>query len=199
MRTEHRLFGRRWRACSNARWATRRGGIGKAGRGLRAGRDASWFSAASRWWATTITSSTGALSRKADHSRGGRDGRTGSEAGHRQDGHDGGKDAEGNPLEFGHLVAPFTDGVDHDHFFSFRMDIDVDGPRTTSRWTSWCSTSCRRRARGRRFGRCRPRRMDNEGKAMQNISIEHPAMWRFVNPDGTTRWVIRPALRSCLG
>jgi primary-amine oxidase len=93
-----------------------------------------------------------------------------------------GKDAEGNPLEFGHLVAPFTDGVDHDHFFSFRMDIDVDGtknnfevdklvqyklPATSARKTIWAMS---------------PKTMDNEGTAMQNISIEHPAMWRFVNP-----------------
>ena len=93
-----------------------------------------------------------------------------------------GKDAEGNPLEFGHLVAPFTDGVDHDHFFSFRMDIDVDGPKnnfevdklvqyklpaTSARKTIWAMS---------------PKTLDNEGTAMQNISIEHPAMWRFVNP-----------------
>jgi primary-amine oxidase len=93
-----------------------------------------------------------------------------------------GKDAEGNPLEFGHLVAPFTDGVDHDHFFSFRMDIDVDGtknnfevdklvqyklPAASARKTIWAMS---------------PKTLDNEGTAAQNISIEHPAMWRFVNP-----------------
>ena len=38
-----------------------------------------------------------------------------------------GQGSEGNPVEFGHLVAPNTDGVDHDHFFSFRLDLDVDG------------------------------------------------------------------------
>jgi primary-amine oxidase len=85
-------------------------------------------------------------------------------------------------VEFGHLVAPNTDGVDHDHFFSFRLDMDVDGtknnfevdklvqyklPATSARKTIW---AMKRRSIG------------TEGSAMQNISMEHPAMWRFVNP-----------------
>jgi primary-amine oxidase len=93
-----------------------------------------------------------------------------------------GKDPEGNTVEFGHLVAPYTDGVDHDHFFSFRLDLDVDGtannfevdklvqyklPPTSPRKTIWAM-----------MAKC----MSNEGTAMQNISMEHPAMWRFVNP-----------------
>jgi primary-amine oxidase len=94
-----------------------------------------------------------------------------------------GKDPEGNMVEFGHMVAPNTDGVDHDHFFSFRMDIDVDGtknnfevdklvqyklPASSARKTIWAMA---------------PKTIDNESGAAQNISIEHPAMWRFVNPD----------------
>jgi primary-amine oxidase len=93
-----------------------------------------------------------------------------------------GKDPAGNPVEFGHLVAPNTDGVDHDHFFSFRLDLDVDGtannfevdklvqyklPASSARKTIWAMA---------------PQCIDTEGNVMQNISIEHPAMWRFVNP-----------------
>ena len=94
-----------------------------------------------------------------------------------------GKDAEGNTVEFGHLVAPNTDGVDHDHFFSFRLDIDVDGtknnfevdklvqyklPANSARKTIWAmKADC----------------IGTEGSAMQDISMQHPAMWRFVNPD----------------
>ena len=94
-----------------------------------------------------------------------------------------GKDPEGNTVMFGHLVAPNTDGVDHDHFFSFRLDLDVDGtknnfqvdklvqyklPPTSARKTIWAMKSdC----------------IGTEGSAMQDLSMQHPAMWRFVNPD----------------
>jgi primary-amine oxidase len=94
-----------------------------------------------------------------------------------------GKDPEGNTVEFGHLVAPNTDGVDHDHFFSFRLDLDVDGtknnfevdklvqyklPANSARKTIWAmKADC----------------IGTESSAMQDISMQHPAMWRFVNPD----------------
>jgi primary-amine oxidase len=94
-----------------------------------------------------------------------------------------GKDPEGNTVEFGHLVAPNTDGVDHDHFFSFRLDLDVDGvknnfevdklvqyklPPASARKTIWAmKADC----------------IGTEGSAMQDLSMQHPAMWRFVNPD----------------
>jgi len=92
-----------------------------------------------------------------------------------------GVDAKGNPLEFGHLIAPGLDGVDHDHFFSFRLDIDVDGtknsfmddklvqyklPVTTGRKTIWAM---------------QPTMIHTEGEAMRDVSIEHPEMWRFAN------------------
>ena len=31
--------------------------------------------------------------------------------------------------EYGQFVGPYSIGINHDHFFSFRLDFDVDGPR----------------------------------------------------------------------
>ena len=94
-----------------------------------------------------------------------------------------GKDENGKALEFGHLVAPGLDGVDHDHFFSFRLDLDVDGTKnsfmqdklvqykldpktTTGRTTIWAM---------------QPSMLSKESEAQLNTSIEHPQMWRFAN------------------
>ena len=92
------------------------------------------------------------------------------------------KDPEGNMVEFGHLVAPNTDGVDHDHFFSFRLDIDVDGPKNNFEVDKLVQYKLPASSPRKTIWAMAPKTIDNESKAMQNISIEHPAMWRFVNP-----------------
>jgi primary-amine oxidase len=94
-----------------------------------------------------------------------------------------GKDPEGNMVEFGHLVAPNTDGVDHDHFFSFRMDLDVDGPKNNFEVDKLVQYKLPASSARKTIWAMAPKTIDNEAAAPQNISIEHPAMWRFVNPD----------------
>lgn len=84
--------------------------------------------------------------------------------------------------ETGQHVAANTLGVNHDHFFSFRLDLDVDGaannfmvhrmvpksvandPMRKSIWVSQAST---------------PQR---EQDAMMDIHLDRPSMWMFVNP-----------------
>ena len=90
--------------------------------------------------------------------------------------------SEAAPDEFGQFVAENTIGVNHDHFFSFRLDLDVDGqnnsfvahrlkqkqlPASTHRKTIWVPEHLTART---------------ERDAMMDIHLERPAMWIFENP-----------------
>ncbi len=92
-----------------------------------------------------------------------------------------GKDKEGNPLEFGHLVAPGLDAVDHDHFFSFRLDLDVDGTKNTFMDDKLVQYKLGETTGRKTIWAMQPTMVATEGDAKRNVSIEHPEMWRFAN------------------
>jgi len=84
--------------------------------------------------------------------------------------------------EYGHLVDKGIEAINHDHFFSFRFDIDVDGPKNSfivdrlvpqqlppgqSRKSIWVMKSSI---------------APSETEAISDLDIHHPAMWRFINP-----------------
>jgi primary-amine oxidase len=96
--------------------------------------------------------------------------------------HDMSAGTKGADDEFGHFVGENTVGVNHDHFFSFRLDLDVDGPKnsfvahqlkhrplpeSTHRKSIWVAEGLVAKT---------------ERDAMMDIHLEHPAMWMFVNP-----------------
>ena len=97
------------------------------------------------------------------------------------------KNAPGGPVEFGTLVAPGTDAVDHDHFFSFRLDLDVDGPKNSfmaDRLVPYTIPTMKDKPYGRHvIWAAQPFMPKTESEAKLNISLEHPSMWRFVSAD----------------
>lgn len=86
------------------------------------------------------------------------------------------------PDAYGRYIADNLVGINHDHFFSFRLDLDVDGPSN--------SLQIDRLVR-RRLPDDHPRKSlwiveptlaRSEADAKLRIDFERPALWRVINP-----------------
>lgn len=84
--------------------------------------------------------------------------------------------------QYGRLIAPGRVGINHSHFFSFRIDLDVDGP---------ANTLVVDRVRTQRLPAENPRRSiwavesseaRTERDGMRMSTMAAPEFWRFVNP-----------------
>ena len=92
-------------------------------------------------------------------------------------------DATGQDGRYGRFIAEHTVAPNHDHFFSFRMDFDVDGtansfvrdqiqtkrlPADSERKSLWVAE---------------PEIAKTEEQAKARMSMEKPENWRIVNPN----------------
>ena len=93
------------------------------------------------------------------------------------------EDTEGKDRRYGHFVAENTVGVNHDHFFCFRLDLDIDGVENsflkeelkaqkvngdTPRKSVWVAESKIAKV---------------EEEAQLQMMMERPALWRVINPN----------------
>ena len=90
-------------------------------------------------------------------------------------------DADPQADEHGRLVAPHIVAVNHDHYFSFRLDVDVDGPRN-----SFVQDRLRTRILPddhprRSLWAVAPQTARTEADAKLGIDLGHPALWRVVS------------------
>lgn len=84
---------------------------------------------------------------------------------------------------YGRYIAPHLVGINHSHFFSFRLDLDVDGP---------ANTLAVDRLVTERLGEGNPRTSvwnyqtflaGTERDAMRMTTMDRPEVWRIVNPN----------------
>ncbi len=93
-----------------------------------------------------------------------------------------GEDSDGQAGTYGRFIAENTIGVDHDHYFSFRLDFDIDGtansfvrdrlsvkrlPASSPRKSLWVAE---------------PEAAKTEQQAKLHMSMDKPEIWRVVNP-----------------
>jgi primary-amine oxidase len=92
------------------------------------------------------------------------------------------EDHDGQAETYGRFVAEHTVAPDHDHYFSYRLDFDLDGsansfvrdqlkverlPADSPRKSVWVA-------------KAEVAKTENQAKLM--MSMEHPEMWRVINP-----------------
>ena len=87
------------------------------------------------------------------------------------------------PLEYGQFVAENTIGVNHDHFFSYRLDMDVDGPGNSFMADRMVQQLLPSDPMRKSIWAVKPMIAAREKDAIMDIHLETPSMWLFINPN----------------
>jgi primary-amine oxidase len=87
------------------------------------------------------------------------------------------------PVEYGQFVAENTIGVNHDHFFSYRLDMDVDGQRNSFMADRMVQQLLPSDPMRKSIWAVRHMIAAREQDAIMDIHLETPSMWLFINPN----------------
>jgi primary-amine oxidase len=91
---------------------------------------------------------------------------------------------------FGRLIAPGTVAVNHDHFFNFRLDLDVDGSDNrmiVDRLRRVDLDATDFNTPRRQIWQIFPEILKQESDAKLSVDTNNPALWRVSNPRVTNR------------
>jgi primary-amine oxidase len=87
------------------------------------------------------------------------------------------------PDAYGRFVAENVVAVNHDHYFSFRLDLDVDGPVNSFQRDGLRTVPLPESHPRRSIWQVDARVARTEGEAMLNIDLKRPALWRVISAD----------------
>jgi primary-amine oxidase len=85
--------------------------------------------------------------------------------------------------EYGQFVADNTVGVNHDHFFSYRLDMDVDGPGNSFMADRMVQKLIASDPMRKSIWVVEHSIAAREQDAIMDIHLERPSMWLFINPN----------------
>lgn len=85
-------------------------------------------------------------------------------------------------LQTGQLVAENVLGVNHDHFFSYRLDFDVDGAANSFMLSRLVPQRLDKDPMRRSIWVNQPYVAQREKDAILDIRLDQPSMWMFMNP-----------------
>jgi len=89
---------------------------------------------------------------------------------------------EGRDGRYGHFVADNTVAVNHDHFFCFRLDLDIDGTQNSFVKEELKTQMLPADNPRRSVWIAEPKVAKVEAEAQLQMMMEQPALWRVINP-----------------
>lgn len=84
--------------------------------------------------------------------------------------------------DYGQLVAEHTLGVHHDHFFAYRLDLDVDGAANSFAKHTMVPKRVVNDPMRKSIWVTQHMVAKREKEAISDIRLDQPSMWMFVNP-----------------
>jgi primary-amine oxidase len=94
-----------------------------------------------------------------------------------------GPDGHMDMPEYGQFVAENLIGVNHDHFFSFRLDLDVDGPSNSFMVARMVQEKLPSNPMRKSIWAAKATIATREQDAIMDIRLDAPSMWLFINPN----------------
>ena len=93
-------------------------------------------------------------------------------------------DKHGSDGSYGTFVAENLVGVNHSHFFCFKLDLDIDGVDNSFQTIQLAKVRDAQHAR-KSMWVTKPQILQREGQARLNEDPHSPSLWRVVNPNVT--------------
>ncbi len=84
---------------------------------------------------------------------------------------------------YGRFVDEHIVAINHDHFFNFRLDLDVDGTANSFLREDLVTEAIGDESPRKSIWVIDPEIARSENQAKLQISLERPALWRVINPD----------------
>lgn len=94
---------------------------------------------------------------------------------------------------YGTLIAPYTVAINHDHYFNFRLDLDVDGPQNSLVRDAFFPGPAKDSVTRKSLWTLKTGRYTAEGPIVPDHMATGGETWRVINPNEKTSLKFNPS------
>ncbi len=94
---------------------------------------------------------------------------------------------------YGTLIAPYTVAINHDHYFNFRLDLDIDGPKNSLVRDAFMPGPATGSTTRKSLWTLKTQRYAAEGPIVPDHMATGGETWRLINPNEKTGLKFNPS------